>query len=179
MKKINKKKGILFWITGLSGSGKTTLGNKIKKDINKIYGPTIMISGDDIRKIFKLNGYEYKDRLQILTKYTQLAKYVTDQKINMILAVVGMIEAPRKWNRLNIDNYVEIYIKSKINNIINLNKKKIYHKKNSGKIIGIDIKPEYPKNPDITIINSFKSSSNKISKILLNKINILLSKKIV
>ena len=80
MKKINKKKGILFWITGLSGSGKTTLGNKIKKDINKIYGPTIMISGDDIRKIFKLNGYEYKDRLQILTKYTQLAKYVTDQK---------------------------------------------------------------------------------------------------
>jgi adenylylsulfate kinase-like enzyme len=179
MKKINKKKGILFWITGLSGSGKTTLGNKIKKDINKIYGPTIMISGDDIRKIFKLNGYEYKDRLQILTKYTQLAKYVTDQKINMILAVVGMIEAPRKWNRLNIDNYVEIYIKSKINNIINLNKKKIYHKKNSGKIIGIDIKPEYPKNPDITIINSFKSSSNKISKILLNKINILLTKKIV
>ena len=47
----------------------------------------------------------------------------------MILAVVGMIEAPRKWNRLNIDNYVEIYIKSKINNIINLNKKKFIIKK--------------------------------------------------
>ena len=30
MKK-NKKKGILFWITGLSGSGKTTLGKKIAK----------------------------------------------------------------------------------------------------------------------------------------------------
>ena len=31
--KINKKKGILFWITGLSGSGKTTLGKKIFKQI--------------------------------------------------------------------------------------------------------------------------------------------------
>ena len=29
--KINKKKGIVFWITGLSGSGKTRLGGKIKK----------------------------------------------------------------------------------------------------------------------------------------------------
>ena len=50
MKKINRNKGILFWITGLSGSGKTTLGIKIKKNINKIYGPTVMISGDDIEK---------------------------------------------------------------------------------------------------------------------------------
>ena len=177
MKKINKNKGILFWITGLSGAGKTTLGNKIKKDINKIYGPTIMISGDDIRKIFKLKGYEYKDRLEILSKYSQFAKYITNQKINIILAVVGMIESPRIWNRLNIDNYVEIYIKSKIENIVNLNKKKIYHRKKIGKIIGIDIKPEYPTNPDITIINSFKSSSDKLSKMLMRKINILLNKK--
>ena len=56
MKLNNKNKGILFVIMGLSGSGKTTLGRKIKKDITKIYGPTIMISGDDIRKIFKLNS---------------------------------------------------------------------------------------------------------------------------
>ena len=29
--KLNKNKGILFWITGLSGSGKTTIAKKIKK----------------------------------------------------------------------------------------------------------------------------------------------------
>jgi len=177
MKKINKNKGILFWITGLSGSGKTTLGTKIKKNINKIYGPTVMISGDDIRKIFKLNGYGYKDRLAILKKYSQFAKYITEQKINVILAVVGMIDAPRKWNRLNIDNYVEIYIKSNIKKIIKLNKKKIYYKKNPGKLVGIDIQPEYPKKPDIILLNSFKASSDKMSKVLLNKINKLLNEK--
>ena len=69
MKIKNKKKGILFWITGLSGSGKTTLGKKITKDIEKIHGPTIMISGDDIREIFKLKGFEYDDRLKITKKY--------------------------------------------------------------------------------------------------------------
>ena len=114
MKKINKNKGILFWITGLSGSGKTTLGNKIHKEITREYGPTIMISGDNIRKIFKLTGYENKERLKIANKYSKFAKYITDQKINIILAVVAMYDEPRKWNRLNIDNYVEIYIKSNI-----------------------------------------------------------------
>ena len=170
MKKINKDKGILFWITGLSGSGKTTLARKIKKNITKIYGPTIVISGDDIRKIFKLNGYEYRDRLLILKKYSAFAKYITDQKINIILAVVGMIEEPRKWNRLNIDNYVEIYIKSKLQTIIKLNKKKIYHKKNAGKIVGIDIKLESPKKPDIIVNNNFNISSKDLAKQLIKKI---------
>ena len=41
--KINKKKGILFWITGLSGSGKTTIANYLEsvkgfKSFNLIKG---------------------------------------------------------------------------------------------------------------------------------------------
>ena len=48
--KLNNKKGILFWITGLSGSGKTTIAKKIKKNISQLYGPTLEISGDEFRK---------------------------------------------------------------------------------------------------------------------------------
>ena len=124
--------------------------------------------------IFNLKGYEYKERLLILEKYTKFAKYITDQKLNIIFAVVGMADAPRKWNRKNIDNYMEIYIKCNIRKIMNLDKKKIYHNKKSGKIIGIDIKPEFPKKPDITIINSFNETSDKIAKKLLKKINNLI-----
>ena len=58
MIKINKDKGILFWITGLSGSGKTTLGKAIHRDINKLYGPTLMISGDDLRNIFDYKKFD-------------------------------------------------------------------------------------------------------------------------
>ncbi len=50
--KLNKNKGIIFWITGLSGSGKTVIGKKIKTEIIKNYGPTMLFSGDDIRRIF-------------------------------------------------------------------------------------------------------------------------------
>lgn len=177
MKKVNNRKGIVFWITGLSGSGKTTLGNMIKKDIRKIYGPTLMISGDNIRQIFGLKGYNYEDRLKILEKYSKFVKYITNQKINIIFAVVGMVDATRKWNRKNINNYLEIYIKTDLKKIIKLKKKKIYHKKNSGDIIGVDIKPELPKRPDITIVNSFNQPMKKLSIILIKKINKYLNKK--
>ena len=168
--KINKKKGILFWITGLSGSGKTTFGKAIHKDIQKLYGPTLMISGDNIRKIFYLKGYTKKDRLKILKSYCKFAEIITNQNINLIFAVVGMFNEPRKWNRKNISNYIEIYIKSNLKEIIKLKKKRIYHKKNIQDIVGVDIKPEFPKKPNITIINSFDKPKTKIAVQIIKRI---------
>ena len=40
MNKLNKKAGIVFWITGLPGSGKTTIAKKLKKPIENKYGKT-------------------------------------------------------------------------------------------------------------------------------------------
>ena len=172
LKKIikNKKKGILFWVTGLSGSGKTTLSKKIKKDISGLYGPTIVVSGDDLRKIFNLNKYEYKDRLLISYKIIKFAKFITDQKINLIFAAVGMMHSIRNGLKKNIKNYLEIYIRANIGEIIKFNKKKIYHKKNVGALVGVSIKPEFPKNPNIIINNNFKKSSDAMAKTLIKKI---------
>ena len=125
LRKINKKKGILFWVTGLSGSGKTTIAKKITRKINKLYGPTVVISGDNLRNMFNLKGYSYKDRLDTVKKYCKLSKFLTSQKINVVFAVIGMMDLVRDWNRKNIDNYVEIYIKSEIKEIIRRRKKNL------------------------------------------------------
>ena len=174
MKKKSKKKGILFWITGLSGSGKTTISKLIKKDIVTNYGPTILVSGDDLRKIFNFNKYTLVERKLLAKKFCNFAKFITNQNINLIFATVAMMHAPRNWNRKNIDNYVEIFIKTKINKIIEAKKKKIYHKKNIGDIVGLNIKPELPKKPDIIIINSLDKHINDLSKILVNKIKLII-----
>lgn len=174
-KRINKKKGILFWITGLSGSGKTSIANKIHKNISKMYGPSIVISGDNLRKIFELNKYDYQSRMLNMKKFTKFAKFITDKKINLIFAVVGLIEKPKIWSRKNIDNYIEIYIKTDIKKIIKKNKKKLYHNKKKN-IVGLSIKPEFPKKYDILINNDFTKSLGELSKILENKIFNLIKK---
>ena len=77
-------KGTLFWITGLSGSGKTQIAKKIKNQIIKNYGPTILFSGDDIRRIFNLKGYTYEDRFKTVMKYCKLAHSITNHKTLML-----------------------------------------------------------------------------------------------
>ena len=170
MKKFKKNKGILFWITGLPGSGKTTVAIRIKNDIQKLYGPTIVVSGDNLRKIFGFNKYTSQERIALSRKFNNFAKFITNRKINLIFAVVGMIHSARNWNRINIDNYIEIYIKTNIKKIISFKKKKIYFSKNKKNIVGLDIKPEFPNKPDIIVLNDFKKSVTDLKNEILAKI---------
>lgn len=172
MKKKNEKKGILFWITGLSGSGKTSIANKIKKEIIFKYGPTLLVNGDDLRRIFKLNKYDQQSRAKIAKTFSKFTKFITNQNINLIFTTVSLFKHIRAWNRKNIDNYVEIFIKADIEKIKKFKKKKLYfNKKNL--IVGLNIKSEFPKKPNIIIKNDFKKNiiflSNELKRKLIKK----------
>ena len=168
MIKINNKFGIVFWVTGLAGSGKTTIAKKLKSGIQKKYGATIVLSGDEIRNIFNLKGYSYNDRLLTVKKYQLLIKKLSDQKINVIFAVIGMMNEIRKKNKKLFKNYVEIFIKPNIKKLKKKKKKKLYSKKNN--VVGKDIKPELPKNPNIIVNNNFTTSVEEMTERLLKKI---------
>ena len=111
----NNKKGILFWITGLSGCGKTSIAKLLHKKITGAYGLTLVISGDDIRSDFKLKGYDKISRIKIGFMYSRFFKRILNQKVNIIFAGIVLIKKVRDYNRNNIQNYFEIYIKSNIN----------------------------------------------------------------
>ena len=168
--RLKKNKGILFWITGLSGSGKTAIAKKIKNNISNKYGPTVIVSGDDLRKIFNFKKFSKKDRLSYALAYCKFCKCITDNKINIILSTVSLFHKVRKWNRTNISNYMEIYIQSDINKIIK-QKNKFFYKKNYKNIIGKDIKPEFPQSPHIIVENNFNKPIKVLTKYLINKIN--------
>tara|TARA_B110001452_G_C15229254_1_gene425896 strand:+ start:1782 stop:2306 length:525 start_codon:yes stop_codon:yes gene_type:complete len=164
----NKKKGILFWITGLPGAGKTSIASKVINPINKKFGHTILFNGDDIRKIFELKDYSFTGRKRIGIQYSKLFQKITDQKINVLFAGGVLIEDVRKRNKKKINNYVEIYLKSSQKKIISKNFKKLYLKTKN--LVGLKIKPEYPKKPHITIYNNFNKSINELSKELIIQI---------
>ena len=167
--KLDKKRGILFWITGLSGAGKTSISNTIYKILKNKYGKTLYVNGDEMRKILDLKSYKNLDRKKGAIKYSKLFKKITDQNINVLFAGMALFDEVRLWNRKNIKNYLEIYIKTDIKNIIKKKFNKIYKKKRN--LVGIDIKPEYPKKPDIIINNDFKKTINSLSKELIFKID--------
>ena len=161
LKKIDQKKGILFWVTGLAGSGKTSISKILRNKIEKRYGPTVVLSGDDIRNIFNLKSYDYSSRLEIGKKYCKLAKKLTDQNINVIFAVIGMFNELRTWNKKNIKNYVEIFIKANIEKLKKQKKRRLY--KYNKNVVGIHIKPQFPNKPNIKVLNNFKESIRDIA----------------
>jgi len=169
--KLKKNKGILFWITGLSGVGKTSIAKKIHKEIIKNYGPTILFSGDDLRSIFQIKTYDKKNRYKLAKQYSSFCKSIVDQNINVIFATISLFHDIQKDNQKKIDNYVEIFIKSDFKKVSKLSKKKIYLNLNEEKNIwGKNLKPEFPKKPNIVIMNNFNENLILLSNRILSKI---------
>lgn len=172
MIRINKKYGLVFWIEGFSGSGKSTIAELIKKRIDKKYGKTIVLSGDDLRKILNLHGYSKKERTKLCYKTSEFIFFLIKNKINVIYSVVGLNHLSRRIYKSKLKNFYVTLIEADISKIKKLEKKNTYIKKKN--IVGIDIKPEYPHNPDFIIKNDMKTSPYKLA----NKYYIDILKKI-
>ena len=168
--KLYKNCGIVFWITGISGSGKSTFSRKIYSFIKKKFGPTIILSGDDLRKIFKLNKYERSYRIQIGKQYTKFLKLITSNNVNVLFSVVGLFHELHEYNRKKLKNYIEILIDVNFKKT-EQRKQKFFYRNKTNNVWGRDIMPEYPKNPHIILKNNFKKNKKSLSKELIKKIN--------
>ena len=82
---------------------------------------------------------------------------------------MGLYNRARQWNRKNIENYIEIYIKTDMKKIMSQGKKENHLKKKKN-IVGYDIKAELPKESHIQVVNNFEKKLEKISEEILLKI---------
>ena len=169
MKK-KSKKGNLIWITGLSGSGKTLIARKLKQKLLKQKKNYLLINGDGLRSIFELKKYDRNSRINYAYSYSKLCKKIVDQDLNVIIATVAMFDEIRKWNKSNIKNYFEIFVKMPFKSVKDRNKKNLYKSKILN-VVGKDIKPEYPKNPNMILKNDFTKDIDCLVNIILNKLN--------
>lgn len=155
MPKFNKKLGLVFFIEGYSGSGKSTFSNLLKDKVEKKIGKTIVLSGDNFRKVLNFNKYKKKDRIKNSYIFSKLVNLIASKGVNVIFSIVGLNNKIRKIYKKNIKNLILIYIESDIEQIIKLKKKqKVYKQKKN--IVGIDIKPELPRNSDFVVKNDME-----------------------
>tara|TARA_B100000989_G_scaffold53782_1_gene36047 strand:+ start:14978 stop:15460 length:483 start_codon:yes stop_codon:yes gene_type:complete len=141
----------VYWVTGISGVGKTTFAKILQKELKNKKIKSIIIDGDEIRKILnKQDQYEKKDRIDLAMIYSKLAKLYSEQGITVIVSTISLFKKVHLWNRENLKNYVEILIKRDISEIIKNDIRNIYDEDN---IVGKSIEAEYPENPEFTLNN--------------------------
>ena len=107
----NKQIAKVYWITGLSGSGKTTVAKEFIKLLNNIGHKCINI---DEKK---------KERIMQAQKYSQMCKLFSEQGVTVVAAVGALFNSIQKWNRLNIKNYIEVFLDVPIKELKKRNKK--------------------------------------------------------
>jgi len=156
---------MVIWLIGLSGSGKTTVAKLLLKKIKKKYSNIVHLDGDQLRKIYgKKIGYTIKERNKNAERLSKLSKFLSDQKINVIASVLSNFPLWQKWNKKNIKNYFQIYLKVSLKTLIKRDKKKLYKmaiKRRRKNVVGIDIKFIEPLNSDLVIENEGNKKSLK------------------
>ena len=76
----------------------------------------IVLDGDVLRKIFKKGlvdkeAYDRNSRIHLALKYGFLSKTLSSQGFTVIIATISMFNEIYVWNRANIRNYFEVYLK--------------------------------------------------------------------
>lgn len=159
-------KGVVYWITGISGTGKTTIGFALQKKLRTSGKNAVFLDGDKLRRILgKVIGHTPKERKKLALTYSKLSKMISDQGTDVVCATISLFHDCHNWNRRYIKNYREIFLTSPKEVLYKRDPKMIYKNSRAGKlknVVGVDIKPEIPLNPDIIIKNDGEKSPDEI-----------------
>lgn len=153
-----KREGSVIWITGLAGSGKTTIASALYSEMAQSMNNVIFLDGDELRKSIAYDlGYTSEERKQAAMRYARLCDMLARQGLCVIIATISMFHDIRKWNRENIDNYCEVYLKVPMEVLQARNQKHLYTEGAAGvvnNVVGMDIEVEEPITPNIVIQNN-------------------------
>jgi len=168
----NKKyRNSLVWLTGLSGSGKTTIAKALVEKLQSEGHSAMVLDGDEIRDIFKNNGFTKEDRIKHNQDVGKMAVYLQSQGIIPIISLISPYAEARDYVRSISKDFTEVYVSTSLEECEKRDVKGLYKKVREGIIkdfTGIhDSAPyEIPKNPELNINTTGISIDNCVKKIL-------------
>lgn len=144
--------GTVYFFTGLSGAGKTTLGGLFYQRLKAEKPNVVCLDGDSVRPVFGEDiGYTSEERKKGAYRLFRICKMLADQGIDVVCCSISMDSDVRAWNRANISNYREIYVRVNRETLLKRNQKGLYTSGHN--VVGVDLPFDEPKNPDVIVQN--------------------------
>ena len=162
---------MVVWIIGLSGTGKSTLASHVVNRIRLSGKSVVLLDGDVIRSLFGNDVDHTMDgRRRNAERLSRLSKFLSDQGVYVVAAVLSIFPEWRQWNRENIENYSEVYMRATMQTLLKRDIKNLYARALKGEIsnvVGVDLPFPEPENPELIIDNDtdlldFDELTNKV-----------------
>ncbi len=146
------KKGTVYFFTGLAGAGKTTIGGLFYRRLKEKKSNAFCADGDAMDGVIERSGYSTASRKREAKQLFHFCRALAEQGIDVVVCSISMYDEIRDWNRANIDNYKEIYIKVTRDTLYRRDQKKLYSS-GAKEVVGVDLPWDEPKNPDAVVEN--------------------------
>ena len=149
--------GCVYWITGLSGAGKTTLGRELWQRLRAAGRSAIFLDGDMLREVIAEDlGHSLANRRKSAMRNARLCRMLASQGGDVVCPTISMFHEVQRWNRENIPNYREIYLRVPMDELQRRDAKGIYAAAKRGElsdVVGLDVAAELPEAPDLILDN--------------------------
>jgi len=154
---------MVTWMIGLSRAGKTTLSQLLYKKLKPDVSNLVLLDGDAIRVLFGSDvDHTIEGRRKNAERISHLSKFLSDQNIHVIAAVLSIFPEWQAWNRKNISNYQEVYIKASMDSLEKRDTNGLYSQAKKGlmkNVVGVDIPFPEPKQPDLVVENNIETAN--------------------
>lgn len=167
---MDMKKGTLYFFTGLSGAGKTTIGGLFYRRMKARNNAVVLLDGDILRPVFGHTGHSTEERLRgALEHLFPLCRLLTDQGLDVVCCSISLYDEVRTWNRANIENYKEIYVKVSMDTLRRRDQKGLYSS-GAKQVVGVDLPWDEPNNADVVIENDGAETPEEIVSRLVEQL---------
>jgi adenylylsulfate kinase-like enzyme len=171
--------GAVWWITGLSGAGKSTLALELVGRLREAGESVVMLDGDELREVFgavtaNTQNHGREGRLALAMQYAHLCRALAAQHLTVVIATISLFREVHKWNRDNLYNYFEIYLKVPLEELRRRDPKGIYRRFDAGdltNVAGLDLIIDEPEAADFVVEFDPDRSVIMLADDLLNRFN--------
>jgi adenylylsulfate kinase len=152
---MNSQKGVALWFTGLPCSGKSAIADKLAAILKDRGYRVERLDGDIVRQDLTRDlGFSKGDRDENIRRVTFVTKLLARNGVFVLTSFISPYRELRDRARDQIENFMEIYVKTSLETCIQRDVKGMYKKAMAGQIkefTGVSDPYEEPLKPELVV----------------------------
>jgi adenylyl-sulfate kinase len=163
-------RGFILWFTGLSGAGKSTLATHLTPILRERGLPVEVLDGDEVRtNLSKGLGFSREDRDTNIRRIGYVARLLSRNGVAVITAAISPYREVRDEVRAEAADFVEVYVRCSIDELVRRDVKGLYEKALRGEIknfTGVSDPYEEPLSAEVVVDSAVETVEESAARIL-------------